>query len=440
MTPSKELLNKISDLRVRLDRIQSATSEPRPEPVQGPHYSAPMPVPTPVRLTARAAQLLHEARGLLVDLRALADDPILTTHAPAQALERDAARLLDLAMRTLLALPAEAAAQLRQCEGVDSCLVGVRDTMRRLHVALDQRRGEEQTVGELMDLLGRLALGQHVELRSFLALARGVADEAMAGAPLRRPSEAPRDVARLAAQHGLFTARVLAWVLRGEQRQRLAEVLVPALIHDVGMIRVPAEIVFKTDPLTDSEREILQRHCVAGRDAALRLYPGGGWPVDAVADHHERVDGTGYPHGKSARDLGEHARLLAVCDVYAALGSPRPHRRGADPRTALADTLALAEAGALDRAQSEKLLRLTFYPAGTVVQLSGGAIALVVGTPKAMVNPAKAIVIPLCGPAGEPTPHPWPVDLAESSDVDIVRALTTAERAQALGRSHPALV
>ena len=213
-----------------------------------------------------------------------------------------------------------------------------------------------------------------------------------------------------------------------------------ALIHDVGMIQTPAEIVFKAGPLTDSERIILQRHALAGRDAALRLYPGGGWPVDAVADHHERVDGSGYPHGKSSRELGEHARLLAVCDVYAAFSSPRPHRRAADPRTALADTLALAEAGTLDRAQCEKLLRLTFYPAGTVVQLSSGTIALVVGTPKAMVNPAKAVVIPLYGPAGELPPHPWPVDLAESNDVDIVRALTTAERTQALGRSHPALV
>lgn len=440
MTPSKELLSKISALRVRLDRIQSATGDSRAsETPQGPHYSSPPP-PPPVRLTARAAQLLHEARGLLVDLRALADDPVLTSHAPAQALERDAARMLELAMHTLLGLPAEAAAQLRQCEGVDSCLVAVRDILRRLHVTIDLRRREEQTIGELSELLGRLSLGQHVELRSFLALARGIAEEATACAPLRRPGEAPRDGVRLAAQQGLFTARVLAWVLRGEQRHRLAEVLVPALIHDVGMILVPAEIIRKTEPLTDAEREIVKRHCVHGRDAALRLYPGGGWPVDAVADHHERVDGSGYPHGKRAGDLGDLARLLAACDVYAALGSPRSHRRGADPRTALADTLALAEAGTLERAQCEKLLRLTFYPAGTVVQLSSGTVALVVGTPRAMVNPSKAIVIPLCGPSGELPPHPWPVDLAESSDLDIVRSLTPAERAHALGRTHPALV
>src|SRR4029077_20427607 len=108
-----------------------------------------------------------------------------------------------------------------------------------------------------------------------------------------------------------------------------------------------------------------------------------------------RLDGTGYPSGKWAAAVGEQARLLAACDVYAALVSPRPYRPAADSRTALADPLMLIEQGLLDRAQTEKLLRLTFYPAGSVVQLSDGTVALVVGSPKALTNPAKATVIPL---------------------------------------------
>jgi len=305
----------------------------------------------------------------------------------------------------------------------------------------DERR-EDQQVEFLAALLRRLVNGEPVELRAFVAFARGIADQAMQGAPLRFGAAADGDVARFAAHHGMAVARVQAWVLRSEvpQRERLAELLIPALVHDVGMLFVPAALVFKSDRLDDAERTLLQQHPVRGLKAMQRLYPGGGWPVEAVADHHERLDGTGYPSGKATAAVGEQARLLAACDVYAALASPRPYRPAADSRTALADTLMLIEQGLLDRAQTEKLLRLSFYPAGSVVQLSDGAVALVVASPKALTNPAKATVIPLRTAAGAAPAYPWPIDLAESNSLSILRALTRAERAQALGRAHPSLI
>ena len=171
-----------------------------------------------------------------------------------------------------------------------------------------------------------------------------------------------------------------------------------------------------------------------------KLWPGGGWPVDVTEDHHERLDGSGYPAGKSGHHLSEPVRLMMACDVYAARVSPRPHRLAAEPRTALADTLQLAEEGKLDRLQAEKLLRLTYYPVGSVVLLTDGSVALVVGTPKVLVHSNKATVIPLRGPDGTPTASPWPLDLAESAGVTIARSLSPRERTQALGRIHPLLV
>src|SRR5207247_1810239 len=110
----------------------------------------------------------------------------------------------------------------------------------------------------------------------------------------------------------------------------------------------------------NAERRLLREHASEGARLVQRLWPGGGWPVAAAGEHHERLDGSGYPAGKQAHALSEPVRLLAVCDVYAALASPRPHRPAVDPRTALADTLMLADQGLLDRTQAERLLHLGF--------------------------------------------------------------------------------
>jgi hypothetical protein len=440
MTNSKEMLARIAALRSRLDNMYAET-EDAPLPRAAPERRESR-APTP-RLTFRAAQLLKDARAALAELKALADDPIVQREGSvAQNLHREAAGLLDVILRNLLAVPEGAAAQLRYCEGLQTGLAAVREKMHVLQTALAEERRENQRVDFLAALLRRLANDEPVDLSAFVDVARGIVDEGAQGAPLLFRASPQGDVARLTACHGLAVARVQASILRGEisERQRLAESLIPALVHDVGMLFVPADLIFKTSRLNDSDRAVIHQHPVLGQRAIRRLYPGGGWPVDAIADHHERLDGSGYPTGKATLALGEPARLLAACDVYAALASPRPHRPAADPRTALADTLMLIEQGLLDRSQTEKLLRLSFYPAGSVVQLSDGAIALVVGPPKSKTDPAKATVIPLRTPTGAAPPYPWPVDLTESSSLNILRALTPAERRQVLGQSHPSLV
>jgi hypothetical protein len=437
MTTSKEMLARIAALRGRLDRMQApAADAPRERTLEAPAPAA------PTRLTFRAAQLLKDARAALAELKSLADDPIAQQDgSAAHGLYRDAAGLLDVVMRNLLTVPPGAAAQLRYCEGLQAGLAVVREKMHAIQTTVAHERCEDRLVDDLADLLRGLANDAPINLGAFVEFARGVADESLQDAPLRFRSAPQGDVARFAAHHGLVVARVQARIVRGESpRQRLAEMLIPALIHDVGMLSLPADIVFKSERLSDADRALVQQHSSMGHRAALRLYPGGGWPVDAVLDHHERLDGSGYPAGKAHMALGEAARVLAVCDVYAALATPRPHRLAADPRTALADTLMLAEQGALDRTQAEKLLRLAFYPAGSVVQLSDGAVALVIGSPKGSVHPAKATVIPLRTATGAAPAYPWPIDLAETGELNILRALTAAERLQVLSRTHPALV
>jgi HD domain len=432
---SRSLLERIAALRSRLDREHGAAETP----IAPPHR---IELPPDYRLTGRAAKLLHESRDLLEELKSLAEHPDVgdelgILHPP----HREAAGMLDVVLRTLLHLPTEAAAQLRLCEGLQMCLVGVRDRIGLVRTGLTREDDERRQLDTLANLLGDLDDGRVPPLDAFLAIARSIVDDVGRGQPLRFRPCPTADSALFAATQGLAMAQVQAWILRAEipHRGRLAEAIVPALVHDVGMLHVPAEILFREGPLDDEARRILHEHPRHSGRIVRRLWPGGGWPVEVAEDHHERLDGSGYPCGKLAHHLGEPARLAMACDVYAALRSPRPHRSALEPSASLSDALSMSEVGLLDPLQTEKLLRLTFHPVGSIVQLSDGSTALVVGTPKALAQAGKATVLPLRRADGQ-LPPPWPIDLGETPNLTISRALSPRERARLLGRAHPLLV
>jgi HD-GYP domain-containing protein (c-di-GMP phosphodiesterase class II) len=115
-------------------------------------------------------------------------------------------------------------------------------------------------------------------------------------------------------------------------RRRLA---MGGLLHDVGKLSVPLAILRKPGPLDDAEYAEIKRHPGSGRALLEEL---GGFPepvLRLVCDHHERLDGKGYPHGLSAEDLDLETRILTACDVYDALVSNRVYRAAWSPERAL---------------------------------------------------------------------------------------------------------
>jgi len=113
-------------------------------------------------------------------------------------------------------------------------------------------------------------------------------------------------------------------------------VRIAGLIHDIGKIYVPAEILTKPRRLTEVEFSMVQMHPQVAYDVLASIdFP---WPVaDYVIQHHERLDGTGYPHGLSAEDILTGSRILAVADVVEAMSSHRPYKVAAGIDAALAE-------------------------------------------------------------------------------------------------------
>ena len=113
--------------------------------------------------------------------------------------------------------------------------------------------------------------------------------------------------------------------------RRLRTLAIGGLLHDIGKLSIPDSILQKPAPLDDDEFAVIKQHPERGRELLSEL---GGFDESVqrlVLDHHERLDGTGYPRGLDADDLDLETRILTVCDVYDALVSPRVYRAAWPP-------------------------------------------------------------------------------------------------------------
>ncbi|MBN2253026.1 MAG: CHASE domain-containing protein [Kosmotogaceae bacterium] len=120
----------------------------------------------------------------------------------------------------------------------------------------------------------------------------------------------------------------------GFEENRLTGLRLSAMIHDVGKIQVPAEILNTPRKLTNLEFDLIKLHPTAGRELFKDIeFP---WPVaDAIHQHHERLDGSGYPEGISGDQIILEARIIAVADVVEAISSHRPYRASLGLQAAL---------------------------------------------------------------------------------------------------------
>jgi HD-GYP domain-containing protein (c-di-GMP phosphodiesterase class II) len=411
--------------------------------------------PLPKQLTSRARRVLERGRELLAQLRALDDafaptgddgaspaSELLSRAEPLGRRYRETVSIVDTSLRMVPMFPDSAAAQLHLCEGIEGILSIATERLRSLTAGVARHRHEMETIGRLSELLSTLAAEQTVPLDAFRPLVDAVLAEAEECAPLTFRDASLTDQGRFVACHSLTTARVIARVVRhdAELRSRAADAVLAALLHDVGMLRVHVEILAHDDAVDIDQRRMLESHCRIGAELLSPYRDEAPWLIEAALSHHERLDGTGYPDGLREHQVGSLTRLLAVCDVYASFCTNRPHRPARPTRTALADTLLLAEHGLLDRQHAERLLHLTFYPVGTAVELADGAIGMVVATPgerRDMNAPARPVVAVLLDAQGKPQPEPRHLDLAQSSRHSIVRGLSRPDRVKALGAWFP---
>jgi len=107
--------------------------------------------------------------------------------------------------------------------------------------------------------------------------------------------------------------------------EQVSFIHIAATLHDIGKISVPSEILTKPSALSNLEREIIKTHCKVANDVLVNIeFP---YPVaEVIYQHHERIDGSGYPRGLKGDQIALEARIIGVADVIDAMASYRPYR------------------------------------------------------------------------------------------------------------------
>jgi putative nucleotidyltransferase with HDIG domain len=160
------------------------------------------------------------------------------------------------------------------------------------------------------------------------------------------------------------------------------------LLHDVGKMLIPDEILNKPGKLTDEEFDIIKQHPRKGWE----MLDGAPDITDTVLDvclrHHERMDGTGYPGRISGEPLSLFARMGAVCDVYDALTSNRCYKHGWEPAETIRKMAEWRNGHFDERVFQAFVKTIGIYPSGTLVRLKSGRLAIVIEqTEKSLLTP-----------------------------------------------------
>ncbi|MDA8065439.1 MAG: hypothetical protein M0031_08055 [Thermaerobacter sp.] len=219
--------------------------------------------------------------------------------------------------------------------------------------------------------------------------------------------------------HAVFTAVLsMAVGYRLELAARLPDIGLGALLSDLGLWLLPPEMLAQTGPLSPEQREAVRRH-PAESFRLLKDHPLSAFAKAIVFQHHERLDGSGYPRGASGKDIHPYAQLVGLCDAYAALIADRPYRSRVMPHEALEWVLSTSGFEFGHELVQAFTQVVPPYPVGTFVRLSGGEEGVVAAVDQYLSRPRVRLLRDAAGQELDP----WrEIDLSELGHQSVLIA------------------
>jgi len=165
----------------------------------------------------------------------------------------------------------------------------------------------------------------------------------------------------------------------GIERPGLRELALGGLLCDVGKTRLPADVLASREKLSAEQVELVRMHVhhsleilIATRDLSPRI-------IEMVAAHHERHDGSGYPHRLRGNDIPINSRILGLVDCYDAMTSNRPYASALSPHRAVAELYEFRDSKFQGELVEQFIQTCGIYPTGSLVELSDGRVGVVTG-------------------------------------------------------------
>lgn len=181
---------------------------------------------------------------------------------------------------------------------------------------------------------------------------------------------------------------------------QLEEIGVCGMLHDIGKIKVPSEILNKPGALTAEELVVMKEHVDHGRRLLLNNQQVTPATVDVAYAHHERVDGNGYPRGLEGSRIPYSAKIVAVVDAYDAINSDRIYSKGKSSLESLRILFDAAGSHFDEDIVGTFIRMIGIYPAGEIAELSSGEVGIIIGCPPD--NKLKPRLLVVLGPDKQP--------------------------------------
>ena len=194
----------------------------------------------------------------------------------------------------------------------------------------------------------------------------------------------------------------------GFPKAQLSHLAHVGLLLDIGKIRLPRELLHKQGRLTDAEFEAAKAHVAHGLEilGTAELHPD---VLAGIEQHHERMNGSGYPQGFEGNEIGMYGRMAGIVDTFAALTNHRPYAAAASSYEALRSISGWAGDFFHEPLVQQFVSSIGVFPVGSLIELSTGEVAIVVAHNK--VRRLKPRVLVVTGPDKTRSPHPAMLDL-----------------------------
>lgn len=206
----------------------------------------------------------------------------------------------------------------------------------------------------------------------------------------------------------------------------LVDLCVSALLHDIGLLKISPEIINKPNELTEKELEQIKKHPSFGMELLKNINNLSESIPKVIYQHHERVDGSGYPKGIKGDEISRYAKIVAIVEVYEALIHPRRYRKKENIPYRAVKKLIQEERNSLDSRLIKVFLNcITPYPPGSIVLLNNSEIGRVVAVNRTI--PLRPVVQIYYDSKGKPPEETKMIDLSKSPVLYIEKALEESE-------------
>ena len=261
---------------------------------------------------------------------------------------------------------------------------------------IQARRIQNEAIGLMSSLMEDARLGRAVDLEHVEPLIDDLVGSVFRNQDALLGFSRIRRAGRYTLEHSVNVAVLLIAFAKGLglERSVIQALGAGALLHDLGKALLPTAILNKPGSLTEEEFALMREH-VAHTYRLTAKMPGiSKIALAVIAEHHERIDGSGYPQRKTGDAISRYGRMAAIVDVYDAISSDRAYHKGLEPHEALRKLLEWSSHHFDPQLVQQFIRCIGVYPVGTLVRLRSGRLGVVLESGReGLLHPVVRVVM-----------------------------------------------